>query len=68
MAAFPLAPLFALINNITEHRLDAFKFVTRYRRPVPKKAAGIGSWNGILLGMTYISMVTNVSKVIQLCI
>lgn len=63
VAAFPLAPLFALINNIAEHRLDAYKFVTRYRRPVPKKVVGIGSWNGILLGMTYFSMVTNVSKI-----
>ena len=28
VAAFPLAPLFALINNIIEIRLDAYKMVT----------------------------------------
>ncbi len=29
VAAFPLAPLFALLNNIAEIRLDAFKMVTQ---------------------------------------
>lgn len=62
VAAFPLAPIFCLINNLMEQRLDAFKFVMRFRRPVPKKVSGIGSWNGILLGMTYLSTVTNVSQ------
>ncbi|XP_076340392.1 anoctamin-7-like isoform X2 [Tachypleus tridentatus] len=32
VVAFPLAPLFALLNNITEIRLDARKFFLR--RPV----------------------------------
>ena len=32
MASFPLAPLFALFNNIVEIRLDAFKFVNLRRR------------------------------------
>uniref|UniRef100_A0A7N8X9X4 Anoctamin n=1 Tax=Mastacembelus armatus TaxID=205130 RepID=A0A7N8X9X4_9TELE len=34
VASFPLAPLFALLNNIIEIRLDAKKFVTELRRPV----------------------------------
>lgn len=33
--AFPLAPLCALLNNILERRLDAFKMVAAQRRPVP---------------------------------
>ncbi|KAG9339080.1 hypothetical protein JZ751_024109 [Albula glossodonta] len=33
VASFPLAPLFALLNNIIEIRLDAKKFVTELRRP-----------------------------------
>lgn len=60
VAAFPLAPLCALINNILEHRLDATKLVTKYRRPIPRKMGGIGAWNGVLLGVTYLSTATNV--------
>lgn len=45
-----------------EHRLDAYKFVVRNRRPVPRRVAGIGSWDGILKGVTYLSSVTNVSQ------
>uniref|UniRef100_A0A669CM26 Anoctamin n=1 Tax=Oreochromis niloticus TaxID=8128 RepID=A0A669CM26_ORENI len=42
VAAFPLAPLLALINNIIEIRLDAYKFVTQWRRPLPSQAKDIG--------------------------
>ncbi|KAK7571958.1 hypothetical protein V9T40_014430 [Parthenolecanium corni] len=43
-AAFPLAPLLALINNIFELRLDAQKFLKYYRRPVPYQVPNIGVW------------------------
>ncbi|XP_050438605.1 anoctamin-2-like isoform X2 [Adelges cooleyi] len=33
--SFPLAPLCALLNNILEQRLDAYKMVVAQRRPVP---------------------------------
>lgn len=42
VASFPLAPLFALLNNIIEIRLDAKKFVTELRRPVAARAKDIG--------------------------
>lgn len=42
VASFPLAPLFALLNNIIEIRLDAKKFVTELRRPIAAKAKDIG--------------------------
>lgn len=42
MAAFPLAPLLALLNNIIEIRLDAYKFVTQWRRPLASRAKDIG--------------------------
>lgn len=44
VASFPLAPLFALLNNIIEIRLDAKKFVTELRRPIAAKAKDIGSF------------------------
>lgn len=42
VASFPLAPLFALLNNVIEIRLDAKKFVTELRRPVAVRAKDIG--------------------------
>ena len=42
VAAFPLAPFFALLNNIIEIRLDAYKFVTVWKRPVAFRAESIG--------------------------
>ncbi|KAI5088702.1 anoctamin-9-like [Silurus meridionalis] len=48
VAAFPLAPLLALINNIFEIRLDAIKMLLMERRLVPKKTNDIGVWINIL--------------------
>ena len=43
VAALPLAPLFALLNNWVEIRLDAHKFVVVFRRPVSERAGDIGA-------------------------
>ncbi|KAM9705183.1 anoctamin-4-like isoform 2-T2 [Menidia menidia] len=59
VAAFPLAPLLALINNVIEIRLDAYKFVTQWRRPLPSQAKDIGIWYGILEGIGILSVITN---------
>ena len=42
VAAFPLAPLLALVNNLLEIRLDAFKFVAQLRRSTGLKCKDIG--------------------------
>ena len=60
VAAFPLAPLLALINNIFEIRLDAYKYTTQMRRPIAQQVKDIGIWYKILEGMTYIAVVFNV--------
>ncbi|XP_076350332.1 anoctamin-2-like isoform X1 [Tachypleus tridentatus] len=59
VVAFPLAPLFALINNITEIRLDARKFITFLRRPVAERVKNIGIWYRILNSVGKISVITN---------
>lgn len=51
VASFPLAPLFALLNNIIEIRLDAKKFVTELRRPVAVRAKDIGECTLLLLSL-----------------
>jgi len=59
VAAFPLAPLFALINNILELRIDAINFVVNFRRPVAERAQGIGIWFGILRSMSWFAVLVN---------
>lgn len=61
VAAFPLAPFFALLNNVFEMRLDAKKFLRFYRRPVPRRVKNIGVWFRILDVIGRLSAVTNVS-------
>uniref|UniRef100_UPI00398F35D7 anoctamin-9-like isoform X2 n=1 Tax=Pristiophorus japonicus TaxID=55135 RepID=UPI00398F35D7 len=48
VAAFPLAPLLALVINLFEIRLDAKKMVWLLKRPIPRKAKDIGIWLQIL--------------------
>ncbi|CAB1442472.1 unnamed protein product [Pleuronectes platessa] len=59
VASFPLAPLFALLNNVIEIRLDAKKFITELRRPVAIRAKDIGIWYNILSGMGKFSVIIN---------
>uniref|UniRef100_A0A3B4EAQ2 Anoctamin n=1 Tax=Pygocentrus nattereri TaxID=42514 RepID=A0A3B4EAQ2_PYGNA len=59
VAAFPLAPLFALLNNWAEVRLDAHKFVCEYRRPVAERAQNIGVWFIILEALSHVSVLVN---------
>ncbi|GKV35704.1 hypothetical protein SLEP1_g43936 [Rubroshorea leprosula] len=45
--AFPLAFVFAAINNLTEIRTDALKLLVVFKRPVPRAAATMGAWLNI---------------------
>lgn len=59
VTAFPLAPLFALMNNIFEMRLDAKKMIKYFRRPVPQRVKGIGVWLPIMNMIGRISVASN---------
>lgn len=59
VAAFPLAPLFALLNNILEMRFDAKKLLTFHRRPVTQRVRDIGVWYRILDCIGKLSVITN---------
>uniref|UniRef100_A0A672N4G7 Anoctamin n=1 Tax=Sinocyclocheilus grahami TaxID=75366 RepID=A0A672N4G7_SINGR len=59
VASFPLAPVFALLNNVIEIRLDAAKFVTEIRRPDAVSAKEIGIWYNILSGISKFAVITN---------
>uniref|UniRef100_A0A8C3FLS4 Anoctamin n=1 Tax=Chrysemys picta bellii TaxID=8478 RepID=A0A8C3FLS4_CHRPI len=59
VASFPLAPVFALLNNIIEVRLDAKKFVSELRRPDTVREKDIGIWYNILSGIGKFSVIIN---------
>ena len=60
VAAFPLAPFFALLNNWVEIRLDAQKFICETRRAVAERAENIGIWCKILDMLAQFAVITNV--------
>jgi len=46
---WPLAPVFALINNYVELRTDALKVCKHVRRPIGDRVETIGSWLSTLV-------------------
>ncbi|KAJ3108702.1 Anoctamin-7 [Phlyctochytrium bullatum] len=57
--AFPLAPLFALVNNLIEMRAGAYRLVAGSRRGFIERAGGIGAWNSILSMTSRIAIMVN---------
>ena len=68
VAAFPLAPLFALLNNWVEIRLDAQKFVCETRRAVAERAENIGIWFSIMEMIAQLAVISNVSDTSVECL
>lgn len=59
VAAFPLGPLFALINAVVEIRVDAINFLCHFRRPDATRVEDIGAWYNVLETITTISVLVN---------
>ncbi|NXE98222.1 ANO9 protein, partial [Menura novaehollandiae] len=59
VAAFPLAPLLAFINNVIEIRTDALKMMRLHRRMVPRKAKDIGIWLQVLEAIGILAVIGN---------
>lgn len=49
----------ALLNNVIEFPSDAFKIVTHFRHPLPKRADTIGPWLDCLSFLAWLSALTN---------
>ena len=62
-AAYPLAGLCSLANNVLEIRADAFKICTTHRRPMPVQCKGIGTWLKAFECLGYIAVLTNCTLV-----
>ncbi|XP_018618731.2 anoctamin-9-like isoform X1 [Scleropages formosus] len=59
VAAFPLAPLLALFNNVIEIRLDAIKMVSLERRLIANKTNNIGMWDRVLEVIGVLAVIAN---------
>ncbi|CAL4107831.1 unnamed protein product [Meganyctiphanes norvegica] len=59
VSSFPMAPLFALINNVIEFHLDSEKLLTLFRRPVAVQDTGIGIWFNIITSIGSLSVLSN---------
>jgi len=54
----PVAPLFALLMNVYECRIDGSKMLCDYRRPYCVGAANIGIWESFLSAIAWVSLAT----------
>merc|ERR1712176_1206134 len=59
--AFPLAPLAALIGLIVEARIDGYKLCKLTRRPFPRQADDVGTWQLAMEVMGWAVLVTNIA-------
>lgn len=61
--AYPLAPMWALVNNVIEIRSQAYQMCHGFRRPVWKAREGIGSWFIVLNVLGFLAVITNASMI-----
>lgn len=59
VAAFPLAPLMALVNSYIQIRSDAWHISVQCQRPWPSNAEDIGTWSEIIELMSYLAVLIN---------
>jgi len=64
VVAFPLTPFLALVNNMAECHIDAYKLCYDTRRPAPHMADSIGMWEYFLNVISKISVATNIALII----
>ena len=60
---FPLAPLFAMMNNLIEIRADAFKLCRIHRRPEYSTRQDIGNWENVFATVSLLAVITNAALV-----
>lgn len=63
VAAFPLSTVMALVNNYVEIRVDAWKLCQLLRRPIPRGAEDIGTWQSVFEIVASIAVFTNAAIV-----
>jgi hypothetical protein len=62
--AFPMAPLMAFINNYFQIRFDVYKISQTCRRPEPRGAEDLGTWQYIFSAVATIAVVSNCALIV----
>jgi|EP01047_Picozoa_sp_COSAG01_P079913 hypothetical protein len=57
--SFPLAALFAWLNNVSEMRLDAYQVCRMHRRAEWRNQEDIGSWAKVFTALSVVNVLTN---------
>lgn len=61
---FPMAPLMAFVNNYFQIRYDMFKISQTSRRPEPRGAEDLGTWQHILSAVSTIAVLSNCALIV----
>ena len=56
----PIAPLFPLINNTFEMKVEVYNLIRQSQRPHPNGSSGSGAWHAILGFFSIVVVATNV--------
>ncbi len=64
-SAYPLAGLWALLNNLFEIRGDAFKLCSVHQRPFGQRVSSVGTWQTAMEMMGVIACVVNCALIGQ---
>lgn len=62
-SVYPMAAFWALLSNLVELRMDAFKLCFILRKPVPKQCDGIGTWLVAFELLGILAVITNCALV-----
>ncbi|DBA05284.1 TPA: hypothetical protein N0F65_007446 [Lagenidium giganteum] len=57
---WPLMPFACYMINVMKRRTDGYRLCKTLKRPIPRKANGIGAWRGIFSVFAYIAVIVNV--------
>jgi hypothetical protein len=58
-AAFPLAPVIAIVSNLVEMHADCFKLTYLCRKPRSFRSDGLGMWKTLIHAIIWLSALTN---------
>eukprot|EP00613_Pedinella_sp_CCMP2098_P018635 CAMPEP_0171750144 /NCGR_PEP_ID=MMETSP0991-20121206/41210_1 /TAXON_ID=483369 /ORGANISM="non described non described, Strain CCMP2098" /LENGTH=947 /DNA_ID=CAMNT_0012351009 /DNA_START=93 /DNA_END=2940 /DNA_ORIENTATION=+ len=61
---FPMAPLFAFINNYFQIRYDLYKISQTTRRPEPCGAEDLGTWQHIFYALSTLAVISNCALIV----
>eukprot|EP00904_Undaria_pinnatifida_P001081 jgi/Undpi1/10974/HiC_scaffold_30.g13275.m1 len=64
VVSFPIAPLLAYFSNCVEIRIDAVKILYEHRRPFPRGAQDIGTWQMVWTAVAVFAVASNAALIL----